>query len=145
MTGAPDALPLIAASRLADRLDDNISNSPLVRYVVLDEVAQALVFGVLEHCRQVFDLTVAFFDPGAEPVPRDLFLLCGRASDDDLASLPVDDDVVRVGKGLGASQAEPFATLEFLLPLMLILYRRRQVFVPQCEVGALYLRYEFRE
>ena len=66
----------IAVSRLADCPDDNITQSLSMRDFILDEASKALVLAILKACGQFLDLEVAFLDPGAQPVPADLFLFC---------------------------------------------------------------------
>ena len=64
----------IAVSRLVDCPDDHITQSLFMRDFILDEASKALVLAILKACGQFRDLAVAFLDPGAQPVPADLFL-----------------------------------------------------------------------
>src|ERR1700730_7573868 len=135
----------IAVSRLADCPDDNITQSLFMRDFILDEASKALVLAILKACGQFLDLAVAFLDPGAQPVPADLFLFCHWTLDDDLARLHVDLDVVRMKKRLRAGDAQPFTALEFLLPFVFIFDRRFQPFIAQRFVGTLGLGEKFGE
>ncbi|SFK90268.1 hypothetical protein SAMN05444581_1487 [Methylocapsa palsarum] len=90
--------------RLADGLDKHVADMFFVRDIILNELPKPSILAIREHGGRLGDVAVAFLNAVVELIPLDLFFLCHRTLEDDLASFKVNDHIVRMGQRRQAGQ-----------------------------------------